>query len=350
MPVIYPSELCSRVRAVFQAGGCPEAVAARVASSLVEANLTGHDSHGVIRVPSYLRAVEEGRIDPHGEIRVVQESATTAVLDCAHNFGQVGAARGVEVAVAKARERDVAAVALQRSGHVGRLGEYVSVAAERGMAGLMVCNGTATGGIVAPHGGIGRALGSNPIAWAVPGPEQGKPILLDYATSVCAQGKIQVRADEGKPLPEGWLLDKEGDPTRDPRAQSRGGVMLPFGGHKGYALSVLIELLAGGLSGAGPALLPGYERDQGTLLIVLRIEAFCPVQRFREMALEFAGQLKATPRAAGCDEILLPGEPEWRSKALRERDGIRLPEKTWERLAETASELGLAWPVPEEEA
>jgi uncharacterized oxidoreductase len=124
--------------------------------------------------------------------------------------------------------------------------------------------------------------------------------------------------------------------------------MLPFGGHKGYALSVMIELLAGGLSRAGPALLPGYQRDQGTLLIALRVEAFCPMERFQQMVSEFARQIKMTSRATGCDEILLPGEPEWRSKAARERDGIPLPGKTWERLAETASGLGLPWPAPEE--
>jgi LDH2 family malate/lactate/ureidoglycolate dehydrogenase len=347
--ILPASELRLRVSALFRAVGCPEAVAERVADSLVEANLTGHDSHGVIRVPSYVRAVQEGKIDPRGEIRVVQESGTTAVLDCAHNFGQVGAVRGLEVAVAKARERDVATVALQRSAHVGRLGEYVVMAAEKGLAGLMICNGTASGGIVAPYGGTARALGSNPIAWAVPGAD-GRPVFLDYATSVCAQGKIQVAADEGKPLPEGWLLDKEGEPTRDPHQQFEGGVMLPFGGHKGYALGVIIELLAGGLSGAGPALLPGYQRVQGTLLIALRVEAFCPMERFRQMVSDFARQLKMTPRAAGCDEILLPGEPEWRSKAARERDGIPLPGKTWERLAETASGLGLPWPAPEEGA
>jgi uncharacterized oxidoreductase len=342
------SELRLRVSGIFRAVDSPDAVAERVAASLVEANLTGHDSHGVIRVPSYVRAVREERIDPRGEIRIVQEGAATAVLDCAHNFGQVGAVRAVELAVGKARAHDISAVVLQRSAHVGRLGEYVVIAARQGFAGLMICNGTASGGIVAPHGGTARALGSNPIAWAVPGADD-KPIFLDYATSVCAQGKIQVAVDEGHPLPEGWLLDREGQPTRDPREQSRGGVMLPFGGHKGYALGVIIELLAGGLSGAGPALLPDYERAQGTVLVVLRVETFCPVERFRQMTVDFARQLKTTPRAAGCDEILLPGEPEWRSKVARERDGIPLPAKTWDRLAVTAAGLGLEWPAPGEE-
>ncbi|MBL7201205.1 MAG: Ldh family oxidoreductase [Anaerolineae bacterium] len=342
MPIISASELTRRVRDVFGAADCPEHVSGRVAESLVEANLTGHDSHGVIRVPYYVRSVQSGRIQPRGEIRIVRESATTASLDCGHNFGQVGAARGVEVAVAKAQEHDIAVVALERCGHVGRLGEYVVMAAQQGLMGLMACNGLSQGGIVAPFGGIGRALGTNPIAWAVPGVE-GKPIFLDYATSACAQGKIQVAADKGQELPEGWLLDKNGQPTRDPHDQFDGGVMLPFAQHKGYAMSVLVELLAGGLSGAGPALLPDYPRVQGAMLIALRIDAFQPVDAFREMAAEFSRLLKTTPRAPGCEEILLPGEPEWRSKEKRGSEGIPLPQKTWDRLQETAVSLGLEW-------
>jgi uncharacterized oxidoreductase len=349
VPTVSASELRVGVSEIFRHIDCPEAVAERVATSLVEANLTGHDSHGVIRVPSYVRAIREGRIDPHGKIRVVQESATTAVLDCAHNFGQVGAMQGIDLAVGKARAHDVGVVVLQRSAHVGRLGEYVVLAAQQGMVGLMVCNGTARGGIVAPYGGTARALGSNPIAWAVPGPD-GRPIFLDYATSVVAQGKIQVALDEGHLLPEGWLLDREGHPTRDPHQQSQGGVMLPFGGHKGYALSVIVELLAGGLSGAGPALLPDYERVQGVVIVALRVETFCPLERFQQMAIAFGKELKATRRAPDCDAILLPGEPEWRSKAARERDGIPLPARTWERLAETAAQFGLPWPATEEES
>jgi uncharacterized oxidoreductase len=286
--------------------------------------------------------VQSGRIQPRGEIRIVRESATTASLDCGHNFGQVGALRGVQVASAKAQEHDIAVVALERCGHVGRLGEYVVMVAQQGLMGLMACNGLSQGGIVAPFGGIGRALGTNPIAWAVPGVD-GKPIFLDYATSACAQGKIQVAADKGQELPEGWLLDKDGQPTRNPHDQFDGGVMLPFAQHKGYTMSVLVELMAGGLSGGGPALLPDYPRTQGVMLIALRIDAFQPVDAFRETAAEFSRLLKTTPRAPGCDEILLPGEPEWRSKERRGREGIPLPQKTWDRLQETAVSLELEW-------
>ena len=342
MPNISAPELCRRVSDVFCAADCPPAVSRRVAESLLEANLTGHDSHGVIRVPYYVQSVQSGRVQPHSEVRVVRETATTAVLDCGHNFGQVGAARGVEVAVAKARAHDMAVVVLQNCNHVGRLGEYVVMAAEQGLMGMMACNGLGQGGLVAPFGGIGRALGTNPIAWGVPG-VNGRPIFMDYATSVSAQGKIQVAADKGEELPEGWLLDKNGQPTRNPHDQFDGGVMLPFGRHKGYALSVMVELLAGGLSGAGPVLLPDYPRVQGTMLWAMNIEAFQPLDAFQDMAADFSRALKDTPRAEGCDEILLPGEPEWRSKAERERTGIPLPQKTWDRLVETATALGVAW-------
>lgn len=348
MVVIAAAELCQRVGEVLAAAGCPETVAQRVADSLVESNLVGHDSHGVIRVPAYVRAVQEGRIDPQGETTVVRESPGTALLDCGRNFGQVGAKEGIELAVAKAAEHDSATVALRHCGHTGRLGEYVVMAAEEGYMALMVCNGPGGRGIVAPYGGIGRALGANPIAWAVPGPKRagafgGRPVFLDYATSVCAQGKIQVAADKGQELPDGWLLDKEGRPTRNPHDQFNGGVMLPFGLHKGYALGVMVELLGGGFSGSGVAISPDFERDQGTVFVVTRIEAFQPLDQFRDMVDEFVERVKATPRAADCDEILVPGEPEWKYRAERTRTGIPLPDNTWGRILATAGGLGLAW-------
>lgn len=340
MITIAAPELRQHITDIFCAAQCPEKVSRRVAESLVEANLTGHDSHGAIRVPHYVQAVQSGRIQPHAEMSVVRQSATTAMLDCAYQFGQVGAAHGMALAIEKARQHDIAAITLQRCHHVGRLGEYVVMAAGQGLMGLMICNGLSQGGIVAPFGGIGRALGTNPVAWAVPGSDT-QPLFLDYATSVVAQGKIQVAADKGELIPEGWLLDKNGQPTRRPQDQFEGGVMLPFGQYKGYAMSVMIELLAGGLSGVMPALLSSYQRVQGTLMIALSIEAFQPLDEFRQMVAEFTARIKEIPRAADCEEILLPGEPEWRSKARREREGIPLPDKTWQRIQETAASLGL---------
>jgi uncharacterized oxidoreductase len=338
MVVLSASELRRRVGALFCALDVPEGVAARVADSLVESNLVGHDSHGIIRVPSYVRAIREGRLKPRGEIRVVRESASTALLDCGRAFGQVAAKQGMETAMAKARQHDIAIVALQRCQHIGRLGEYVVMAAEQGFVGLVLCNGSSPGGTVVPFGGIGRAIGTDPIAWGIP--SAGKPVFADFATSAAAHGKVQVAMDEGHDVPEGWLLDKDGRPTRNPRDLFEGGMMLPFGGHKGYALGVVVELLGGGLSGSGVSLQPGYQWSQGTVLIAINVEAFQPLDEFRQMVADFAAKIKLTPRAVGCKEILMPGEPEWQCKAKRERFGIPVPEKTWDRLVEVADSLG----------
>jgi LDH2 family malate/lactate/ureidoglycolate dehydrogenase len=346
--LIAASDLRNRVYGVFGALGASDDVSKQVAWSLVESNLAGHDSHGVIRVPWYVRASLDGVMFPNAEIRVVKESASTALLDCGFGLGQVAATRGMELALDKARQHDIGMVVLQHCGHIGRLGEYVVTAAEHGMMGMVYCNGSRPNGLVAPYGGIATALGANPIAWGIPGGGDGdeiadRPVFLDYATSACAQGKIAVARDEGKAIPEGWLLDKDGQPTTDPNEQFDGGVMLPFGKHKGYCMATLIELACAGIAGVGFPLQPGYRWDQGTVIVAVNIAAFQPVDEFRAKVAEFRRRVKETPREPGCEEILIPGEPEWRSKAQRERDGIPLPEKTWERLGEAAQAVGFAW-------
>jgi uncharacterized oxidoreductase len=342
MFLISSQDLRARIQEIFCTAGSHPPIAERVADSLVESNLTGHDSHGVIRVPAYVDSIRKGTLQPNGQIQVVRESATTALLDCGWTFGQVAACRGIELAMEKAREHDMGLVVLRHCNHTGRIGEFAVAAAEQGFIGLVFCNGSVPGGLVTPFGGIKRALGANPLAWAIP--RQGaNPIFFDYATSVVSQGKILVAADKGERVPEGWILDKEGRPTTNPREMLEGGALLPFGGYKGYDLAVMIELLGAGLSGAGIPLMPGYKWDQGTVLLAIRIEAFRPLEEYNRMVEEFVVQLKAAPRAPDCAEILLPGEPEWRCKAQRERDGIPLPEATWGKVKETAKSLGLKW-------
>jgi uncharacterized oxidoreductase len=340
--VIPAYELTEKTAALFVAADCPEPVAQRVAESLVGNNLAGHDSHGVMMAPHYVRRVLSGDVNPRGEVRVVRESASTALLDCGFQFGQVAALEGLELALAKATAHDVGMVALRNCAHVGRLGEYVTLAAERGYVGLMICNGPSPRGAVTPYGGRGRVLGTNPIAWGIPAGEE--PILVDFATSGCAWGKIGVAMAKGEPIPDGLLLDKHGEPTCDPNAMSDGGVMLPFGAHKGYGLGIVAEMLGGGLSGVGPVFWREEGFNQGTFLMTLNVEAFGPLDKFRAMADGLAQKLKATERLPDCDEILVPGEPERRSREERSRSGIPVPEKTWERFVETAASLGLTWP------
>ncbi len=342
MLLVSAKDLKNRIHEIFCAASTTPSIAERVTDSLVESNLTGHDSHGVIRIPSYIEAIRKGTLQPNGQIQVVRESATTALLDCGWTFGQVACCRGMEVSIAKARQHDMGMVVLRHTNHTGRIGEYAVTAAEQGFIGLVFCNGSVPGGFVAPFGGIGRALGANPFAWAIPR-ERGNAIFLDYATSIVAHGKIMVAADKGAEVPEGWILDKEGRPTTNPKDMLEGGALLPFGAYKGYCLSVLIELLGGGLSGVGFPLVPGYKWDQGTILMAIRIEAFQSLEEFNRGVEEFVERLKGIPRSPDCPEILLPGEPEWRCKAQRERDGIPLPEATWDRVKETAKSLGLKW-------
>ena len=277
--VKFAPELRRRVCDIFCAIGAAQSVSERVADSLVESNLMGHDSHGIIRVPFYVRAIRDGRLKPGGEIRIARQSASTAVLDCDWAFGQVAAKQGIELAMAKARQHDIAMVTLYRCQHIGRLGEYVAMAAEQGFVGLVLCNGSGPGGTVAPFGGIGRAIGTDPIAWGVP--STGKPVFADFATSAVAHGKVQVAHDKGLDIPLGWILDKDGQPTQNPQDLFEGGMMLPFGGHKGYALGVIVELLGGGLSGAGVSLQPDYQWSQGTVMMAINVEAFQPLDAFR---------------------------------------------------------------------
>ena len=340
MLTIAAQELRQSVFAIFQAAGAAPTVAQRIADSLVESNLVGHDSHGVLRVPEYVERIQSGALQLHGQVKIVHETAATALIDCQWNLGQVALPQGMDLAIAKARATGIGMVVLGHCDHTGRVGEYVVSAAQQEMIGQLICNGSLPGGIVAPYGGARRALGANPIAWALPVADQ-PPLFFDFATSAVAHGKLQVAADKGELVPEGWIIDKQGHPTRNPHDQFDDGAILPFGGHKGYALSVMIELLGGGLSGAGFPLLPGYRWDQGTVLLAIDIAAFQPVAEFKAQAAAFVTQLKATPCAPGIEEILLPGESEWRTKAIRERDGIPLPEVTWGRIKEAANFIGV---------
>jgi len=333
-------QLRQHVENIFRAAGAPEGVARQIAHALVESNLVGHDSHGVLRIPEYIERILAGTLALDGKIEIVRETSATALIDCRWNLGQVALPQGMDLAINKARSTGIGMVVLGHCDHTGRVGEYVVSAAEQGMIGQLTCNGSLPGGIVAPFGGTRRALGANPMAWAVPMAD-GPPIFFDFATSIVAHGKLQVAADKGELVPAGWILDKHGNPTRDPWQQFDDGAILPFGGHKGYALSVMIELLSGGLSGAGFPLLPGYRWDQGTVLVAIDIAAFQPLDEFKQQVAEFVKKLKTIPPAAGVTEILLPGEVEWRSRTARLRAGIPLPEVTWERIKAAGAHVGV---------
>jgi hydroxycarboxylate dehydrogenase B len=340
MPTISAQRLAEVATAIFEAAGATTENAEGVVSSLVDANLAGHDSHGVIRIPFYVSEIREGRLDPKATPAVVHETTTTAVVDGVSTFGQVGARLAADLAIRKAREAGLAAVAAMHCHHTGRIGEWAERVAAAGMVGMAAGAGPHGPYSVAPHGGAGGALGTNPIAWALPRAEGRAPILLDYATSAVAQGKLQVARAKGEPVPDGCILDSNGRPTNDVEEFFAGGLLLPFAGHKGYALSVVVELLAVGLSGGDQV--PAGQRASCLLVQAIDPSAFRPLGDFRAYAETVAARLTAIPPAPGFEEVLVPGEPEARTRAARSRDGVPIPDRTWDAIGATARELGVA--------
>jgi LDH2 family malate/lactate/ureidoglycolate dehydrogenase len=332
-------ELTDLSRAIFVAAGATPENAEGVTSSLVSANLAGHDSHGVIRIPSYVEDIRKGRLLPAASPFVVRETAATAIVDGGTTFGQLGARLTAQTAAAKAREVGLAAACLFRGHHTGRIGEWAELGASQGLITMVAASAPWGPHQVAPFGGRTAVLGTNPIAWAVPQGGDKPPILLDFATSAAAQGKLMVARARAEPVPSGWIVDAEGNPTTDVEDFYAGGSLLPVAGHKGYALSVIVELLAVGLSGG--EVVPPNERGSCLYIGCIDPGAFRAPDEFSGTVARTVERLKSAPTAAGFTEILMPGEPESRSRTERQQSGIPLPESTWEAITDVARTLGV---------
>jgi len=333
MPTIDAPTLERTTRDIFAARGVPPDDAALIARMLVRANLRGHDSHGVIRIPQYCAAVEAGTLNPRPSIATVLDTAVLAVLDGDRGFGQVVARHGIDLAIAKARAQGLSAVALRRTNHVGRLADWAEMAAEQGLIGMLWAN--AKGGLnVAPWGGAGRRLGTNPHAIAVPGPDGAVAMSHDFATSVWAEGKLRVKFNRGEPAPPGIMLDGHGQPSTDPREYYTDppGSLITAGNHKGYGMSLAVEILGGILSGTGAASGEPAVFANGTLMICLDPGRFMPVADFHSQVGALFDWVRATPLAAGAKDILIPGEPEARTSAERGAAGIAIEDETWRQI------------------
>ncbi len=238
--------------AIFQAAGCQPAEAGRIAFHLVDANLVGHDSHGVIRIPSYIQWLRTGKVLPGRTLQVVFENEALAVVDGQFGFGQTVGAQAMELGIEKSARHGVAVIALRNSGHLGRIGDWPLMAVRRGKLSVHFVNTSGAGILVAPYGGINRRLSANPIAAGIP-VAGGPPLLLDISACTLAEGKIRVALNKGVPVPANCIIDAGGRPTTDPRVfyADPPGAILPIAGHKGYGLGVLCEVLAGALTGGG---------------------------------------------------------------------------------------------------
>ena len=317
-----------------------------VAEHLSEANLVGHDSHGFHRLIQYVSQIQKGIIVPDARPEIVSETPSTAQIDGHRCFGQVVAKMGAEVAIEKASERDVSCVAIRNVGHVGRLGAYTAMAARAGMAALALTGAGGNVHIVAPFGGRKGRMATNPISMSFPSDQDGD-ILLDFATSMVPEGKLRVAQAKGESIPDNWIYDKDGNPSTNPADFYDGGALRPFGDHKGYCLAFMTEVLAGILTGDGY----GHEErsdfsvgsfdSNGTLIVVIKVQTFLRLETARAQAGELASFMKETPLAPGFDRILYPGEWEASCAAQRNRDGILIPESTWDQVKTLINGYGL---------
>jgi len=344
MPVIAADRLRQIATVLFKAAGASEHEASTVAKYCVAANLAGHDSHGVIQVPVYIDRIGKGHIVPGAPFEVLQESTTTMVIDGHWGFGFVVAERAMQMTIAKAKQHNVAATTVHRQSHIGRVAAYPLLAAKEGMIALMTADSGRSPKAVAPFGGKEARLGTNPIAIAVPSDLEA-PFCIDMATSGVAVGKIKLAETRGEAIPEGWILNKNGDPTTDPKDYGRGGILLPLGGaegHKGYGLSAIVEILSGILPGLGFGVEPTGKHNDGCFIACFNVAALRELATFKREVTEFAAYLKSTPPSEGFKEVLYPGEIEWRREQERARNGIEIEDKTWKSLVELAAKFGVS--------
>ena len=349
MPTIQAEPLRGWVAQVFAASGASAQEAADIAEHLVEANLMGHDSHGVVRTLTYMNQVQNGTIKPGGPIEVIHEHGAAVVIDGNWNFGQVIAKEAMAIAIDRAREHGLSAVVCRQTGHIGRVGAYAQQAAAAGMIGIGCVNNPGTTGLVAPFGGAVGRMGTNPLAIAIPGPDGDRPFVLDFATSVAAEGKMRVAVNKGVEVPPDYLLNSDGQPTRDPRdlypdEAGKRGALLPFGGpvaYKAYGLAMAVEALSGSLSGAGTAG-SGKPGGNGVFLMALDIGSFIDRGEFAESFLGLNEWVTQPPFREGTDEVLTAGEPERRRMAERLANGIDLDDETWRQMMEAGAMFNVA--------
>ena len=337
MPTLTKDLLHEVTAAIFRATGAPDDLAAQVADVLVDNHLAGHDSHGILRIPEYVKNIRAGEIVPAARPQVLEESPTTALISGNWAFGQVTAIFAADLAIEKAKRERVAVLSIVQAGHTGRLAVFTERAARQDVV-MFMAIGTVNKPTTAPYGGSAAVLGTNPVSFSIPNPS-GFPVTLDYATSAIAAGKIKQAKARHESLPPDSILDAQGRPSTDPQAFFDGGFLLPFGGHKGYALAVIAELLSGPLAGADAY--PGVTSRSGIFIFAMDATVFRPLADYEKALTETLCRIKAVPPSPGFAEVLLPGEPEARTRAERERNGIPIPDDTWRAVCNVGAELGV---------
>ena len=338
-------ELSNAGSAIFSAYGIPADQAAIVGQFLARANLVGHDSHGVIRIPEYVGFLDNGHVDKVAKLEVVKDHGPLLLLQGNFGFGQVIGSWAMDKAIDRAREHGFAMMGLNQSAHLGRIGDWPSMAVNVGLISVHFVNTHGAGRIVAPFGGSDRRMSANPFAAGIPVP--GRPaVIVDISTSSIAGGKIHVAYNKGSQIPEGCVIDRNGQLTTDPSDFMHGlGALLPFGGHKGFSIGFICDVLAGALTGA-PCSHPDVQRVGNAMFTILIDPAvYRDREGFYAEVIRYIDYLKASPPRPGFSEILYPGEPEARTAEYRTRHGIPVDDTTWREIVDVADRLGAKLPV-----
>jgi hydroxycarboxylate dehydrogenase B len=350
MVTIKSEALQDFVRDIFVKAGCSPEEAGRVGRYLVAANLTGHDSHGVVRVPRYVQMKDDGLIVADQKVEILVETPVLAVVDACYGFGQTAAPQAVQIGIDKCLRMGLAAVGLRNSGHVGRVGDWAEMAAEAGLVSVHFVN-AAGSNLVAPFGGVERRFSTAPYCVGVPRPGQA-PLILDFATSVVAEGKVLVASRGGKKIPADALVAPDGSTSGDPhvlygdytptgpRDYRKGpGAIRAFGEHKGAGLAFMCEILGGALTGTG-ATLEGRRFANGMFSFYVDPKIVDPAGFLPGEVTRYVGYVKSAKPIPGA-EILVPGEQEERTRRKRLAEGVPLADDIWQSIVDCARQLGL---------
>lgn len=341
MPTFRPDDLRQIGCKIYEKMGASPQEAKVVADLLVEANLAGHDSHGVVRIPQYVSAIQRGQIKLGTSTEVERETAATAVVNGHWGFGHVTATDAMRIAIQKAQESAVGIVTVHGCNHIGRLGAYPPLAVEAGMAGLVTNNGHGADRSMAPFGGLGRILPASCMAVAFPS-DRDFPVALDLTAAAAAGGKMRVALARGEQVPDGWLMGADGSPTNAPGDYVQGNASLvPFGGHKGYGLGIVFDILSGAFSPAGCTREKSPVTGNALFIQAIRVDAFVSMEAFKSEVGRFIDYVKSADKAPGFDEILIPGERSWRTRVAREAQGIVVEDVTWQEICDVANDLNV---------
>lgn len=341
MPTFKKEQLQDIGTRIFIAAGVKDHYARQVVDSLVLSNLLGVDSHGFVRIPQYLEAIAAGTIHPDADAEIVRDNGIAIVLDGCGGFGQVVARQAALMGIERAKKHAVGVVSFSNVMHVGRLGEYVALAADQGLIGLLIVNGARPGGLVSPFGARERVLGTNPIAFAIPAASH-PPLIADFSTAAVAEGKVRVAMFKNESIPDNWVVDRNGKPTTNPADLYDGGAILTFGDHKGFSLSLLAEVLAGILSGADTPAFPTYTQlENGAFMLVVDQTYFRSAEEYNAAVDFLFSRVKGAMPMDGRSGVMIPGEPELATRVRREQEGIPIDEKTWSDIGQAAARLGV---------